>query len=407
MGGAAGHMMHPYDAFTNVKEFFNNFKNGKYLATEKVDGLNIFVGYNNSGKIIFLRNKNQEPIENISEKFHKTHIAYTAFTTGCKVLKNKFEQLSYNDRIKFNLINENGTTKNFINLEILYGPTPNVVSYSIDTNFIVFHSLVGIKENGWKQNGDIDFYKLSHKLDDAFIDAKEIVLIGTPYHMNLHEVIIKTYWKFIGPIRFSKNEIKEKLKDLEIDDIKDSKELTKRVGIKILKSMKSKLSDFETGGPRIEGLVVDVDSSKVKITGSFYDTSKPEDLKVVDGIKSIREYVQKDILGLNVTTLNSLKENTIESLHNFILERRKKSYDYNFDNYLEKHHISKLSEIIIESQNIIKRNLPSVKRLGRHFDLKNLNIQSYLIYEFQKRLLMIQKIKDLINLYAEIFYNVK
>lgn len=155
-GGLGGHMKHPHDM--NSKEdfiqFFDDFLAGKLSATEKVDGLNLFVGYNKQGKVVAARNQNEEPFENIEDRFRKSHGGRTSFLAGFKAIKSFLEKLSVEKRKEYELIDEQENPKNFINLEIIYGPQPNIIPYSKSDNFIVFHNLSGTKENGYTTNVD-------------------------------------------------------------------------------------------------------------------------------------------------------------------------------------------------------------------------------------------------------------
>jgi hypothetical protein len=144
-GGNAGHLSHVFEALTKKElfQFFDKLFKGDLSASEKVDGANLFVGYNKEGKLTFARNITEPPSTKIEEKFPINHPGGDAFRAGFKALQTAFEKLTKEDRIKSGMINVDGTTKAFINLEIIYGEIPNLIQYSSVNNYIVFHNMVG------------------------------------------------------------------------------------------------------------------------------------------------------------------------------------------------------------------------------------------------------------------------
>ena len=131
-GGLAGHMMHVIEALStkDIFVFFDKLLKGELSLLEKVDGVNLFVGFNKAGKLTYARNFTDEPSTNIEAKFPLSHPGGDCFRAGFKALQQGFEKLSKQDRIKAGLIDINGNPKAFINLEIIYGEIPNLIQYS-------------------------------------------------------------------------------------------------------------------------------------------------------------------------------------------------------------------------------------------------------------------------------------
>ena len=432
-GGAGGHMLHPYDKYKDPKDFldfFRRFLTGEIEATEKVDGYNLFVGYNKKGKVVAARNKNQDPIENITDKFPLTHGAFAGFYAGWKALKSKFESLSVEERERYNLWDYG--PKNFINLEILYGYIPNVVPYSHTTNYIVFHNFGGTPENGWEPQATktekTDLTALAKKLDSVAITSSEVVFSGTPGHVERTTEKIKSFWKFKGPIEFRKEEIKGQLERVakewqsypEIQQLKKEKDatkqielmrqITKKIGEEVLNTIVSKLSETGekiVGHPGIEGLVLRQDGEPIKITGRFLDFSRPEDVPMFDATKDLREYIQKEILGLSTTTLTAVKDKTKSSVYQYVLNKRKKKFDYDLTDELSPETKKEVVKKISGEQKEIQKVVKDLEKKGRDYDLKSLLTQSYMLSEFKKRILEAKTYQNLVDAYSTVFYNIK
>jgi len=156
MGGAAGHMMHPFDN-NNLK--FKDLKNiitlglGGNLSrednvTEKLDGQNIMISWKD-GKIIAARNKGQLKnfgqnaldINGIISKFKGRGDIRDAFVFSMKDLGKAIGSLSQKQKDK---IFDNG--KNFMNLEIMWPKSENVINY--DVAQLIFHGANTYDENG-------------------------------------------------------------------------------------------------------------------------------------------------------------------------------------------------------------------------------------------------------------------
>jgi len=143
-GGAAGHMMHPFDdnslTFGDFKTIVDGALQGKLdfeeQVTEKTDGQNLFVTVKN-GKAHFARNKGQmiSPLDlkGIFSMFadHPAEGVRNTFTLAAKDLASALEKLK--DQSIFN------DGKSFINLELIYSANSNVINY--DRDVIQFHGV--------------------------------------------------------------------------------------------------------------------------------------------------------------------------------------------------------------------------------------------------------------------------
>ncbi len=156
MGGAAGHMMHPFDN-SNLK--FKDLKNiitlglGGQLnrednVTEKLDGQNIMISWKD-GKLIAARNKGHLKnsgatsldTKGIISKFKgRGHIS-DAFSFAMRDLEKAVGSLSEKQRVK---IFDNGN--NFMNLEVMWPKSANVIDY--DVTQLIFHGANKYDESG-------------------------------------------------------------------------------------------------------------------------------------------------------------------------------------------------------------------------------------------------------------------
>ena len=146
-GGAAGHMMHPFDddtlTFGEIKQIIDGALQGRLdfeeAPTEKTDGQNLFVTMKD-GQVLFARNKGQmqNPIDlnAITQMFqdHPSEGVRDTFTFAAQDLVDALEGLSAKDQDEFN----DGTS--FMNMELIYSGNSNVISYEKDV--IQFHGMI-------------------------------------------------------------------------------------------------------------------------------------------------------------------------------------------------------------------------------------------------------------------------
>ena len=155
MGGAYGHMAHPFDdsnlTFSDFKSMITRLLKGGVNVegvTEKLDGQNLMVSWKN-GQLVAARNKGQ--IKNFGENslttagvkkmFAGRGELTKAFSATMEDLENAIKGLTEKQR---GLIFDNG--HKWMNLEIIYVPTQNVIPYGKD--MIVFHGNLKYDKEG-------------------------------------------------------------------------------------------------------------------------------------------------------------------------------------------------------------------------------------------------------------------
>lgn len=173
-GGAAGHMMHPFDdkdlTFDDFRKFIKAGLQGEMNfeeeATEKTDGQNVFATVKD-GEVLFARNKTQlkDPInlDGITTMFanHPSDMVRDTFTFAAQDLAKNLARLKPEDQEKYF---DNG--KNFMNMELIYSKNPNVINY--DRDVIQFH---GIKVTDGEGNITADMGSGSAKAISKLLDA--------------------------------------------------------------------------------------------------------------------------------------------------------------------------------------------------------------------------------------------
>lgn len=154
-GGAAGHMMHPYEnmqlTFRDLKEMARRAlvggldKEGK--VSEKIDGMNIMFTVVD-GKVKFARNKGhlqnnaQSALtaDEIKMKFMGRGGVETAFSSAVEDLEVALSKLSP-ERLKMF-----GDGSKFMNLEIIHPQTRNIIPY--DKSVLIFHNMIEFDDSG-------------------------------------------------------------------------------------------------------------------------------------------------------------------------------------------------------------------------------------------------------------------
>ena len=156
MGGAYGHMNHPFDdkniTFSDLKNIIILGLGGKLNredgVTEKLDGQNLMVSWVN-GKLVTARNKGQlknfgssaMDISGVASKFAGRGDIRNAFVYAMKDLNKSISSLS--DAQKEKVF---GNGKRWMNLEVIYPASANVIDY--DKAQIVFHGTLEYDESG-------------------------------------------------------------------------------------------------------------------------------------------------------------------------------------------------------------------------------------------------------------------
>jgi hypothetical protein len=188
-GGAAGHMMHPFDdhslTFHDFKRIVDSALEGgldfEENPTEKTDGQNLFVTVKD-GKTYFARNKGQmiAPLDlnGIIDMF-KDHVSPTVrdtFTLAAIDLDKSLRRLKNNK--EFN----NG--KSFINMELIYSKNPNVINY--DRDLIQFHGMMHTDGQGNIIGSDGRVASVLVKaLQDVKADIQDVFTIIPPQILKL------------------------------------------------------------------------------------------------------------------------------------------------------------------------------------------------------------------------------
>lgn len=154
-GGAAGHMSHPFEdknlTFGGIKTMISELLSGELKVvknvSEKLDGQNLMITFKD-GQVMAARNKStiKDPmtIDQVKSKFEGRGDIYNAFS---KTMENLEYGLSHLDSDKLQAIFQNGM--NFVNLEILYPNTKNVIDYG-NQFVIVFHNIEQFDSSGKK-----------------------------------------------------------------------------------------------------------------------------------------------------------------------------------------------------------------------------------------------------------------
>ena len=156
MGGAAGHMSHPFDdnhlTFGDFKNIIDMSLEGKLSrednVTEKLDGQNLMVSYVD-GELRGARNKGHLKlfgktslnINGMKSMFSGRGDIEKAFVGSMKDLEKAIGALS--DKQKEKVF---GNGSKWMNLEIMYPATANVIDYDVSELF--FHGSVEINESG-------------------------------------------------------------------------------------------------------------------------------------------------------------------------------------------------------------------------------------------------------------------
>lgn len=156
MGGAYGHMSHPFDnwnlTFGDLKNIINMGLSGTLNrednVTEKLDGQNLMISWRD-GKLLVARNKGHIKnkgataldVKGVAKVFKGRGDIRNAFVFAARDLERAIGALSQKQRDKIFM---NG--KAFMNLEVLWPKSANVVDY--DVAQIVFHGALEYNDQG-------------------------------------------------------------------------------------------------------------------------------------------------------------------------------------------------------------------------------------------------------------------
>ena len=197
MGGAAGHMSHPFDdnrlTFGDFKNIINMSLEGKLSrednVTEKLDGQNLMISYID-GELRGARNKGHLKmfgktslnVAGMKSVFSGRGDIEKAFVGSMKDLENAIGKLS--DKQKEKVF---GNGSKWMNLEIMYPATANVIDYDVSELF--FHGSVEINEDGTVKSQVTDSARmLEGMIRQANANIQKRFRISKPVVLNLPKV---------------------------------------------------------------------------------------------------------------------------------------------------------------------------------------------------------------------------
>lgn len=193
-GGAAGHMMHPFDdldiTFKQMKDMIYQTLSGKLsiksAVTEKIDGQNLMVTYKD-GKVGAARNKgtilNPMDISQVRSKFAGRGEIEKAFTGAMQDLETALKALPPQTLEK---VFKNGRV--FLNLEIVFPGTKNVIDYGPSAS-LIFHGTVEFDDNANQVGVDPGAgHKLHSLIDKVNASQQQSFEITKPQAVALKKV---------------------------------------------------------------------------------------------------------------------------------------------------------------------------------------------------------------------------
>lgn len=331
-GGAAGHMMHPFDdlemTFGEMKDIIYQSLSGKLSVnshvTEKIDGQNLMVTYKD-GKVKAARNKgtviNPLDLSQIKSKFEGRGDIETAFVESMRDLESAFNNVSSEVLEK---IFKNGRV--FLNLEIVFPGTKNVVDYG-PVPYLILHGTTEFDENANKvdvnPHAGKQLYNLINKVNST---NQNTFTISKPQLLSLKKVnsygqkkdqLMSDLWALqseyslgngdtLGDYydQYWKNYIEEKYPKLAED--------TKRSLIdRWARSIKSNKLTKNSLGEYLSGVVEDDKQNVVRINSEI--RSKFEEIFLKLGV-SVLENIS-DILSFNSKeSIKSIRKDLLDSI---------------------------------------------------------------------------------------------
>jgi len=212
MGGAYGHMSHPFDdnnlTFSDLKQIVINGLGGTLDredgVTEKLDGQNLMVSWVD-GKLRAARNKGHlknhgktaPTTSGIKSMFSGRGEIEKAFVGAMKNLEKAIGSL--NDKQKDKVF---GNGKRWMNLEVMYPATANVVDYDIAE--IVFHGTLEYDESGKPIGQPKDSARmLQGMIKQMNQHIQSMFRIGKPNFLTVpkHQNFGKMKNKFLGQLK--------------------------------------------------------------------------------------------------------------------------------------------------------------------------------------------------------------
>ena len=193
-GGVAGHMTHPFEdmglTFGDMKEMFRLGLSGEISVkgdpTEKLDGQNLFVTFKD-GKLYSARNKGDiksggMDYKSIKTKFSGRGEIEKAFTYAFRDLEKAIQDLTPKQQDK---IFKGG--KNWMNLEVMYPGSANVINY--DGAYIVFHGSSSYNDEGIKVKDYPEYARiLAGMIEQVNANTQKTFSIAKPKKLTIGRV---------------------------------------------------------------------------------------------------------------------------------------------------------------------------------------------------------------------------
>ena len=195
MGGAAGHMNHLYDnpelSFNEMFSIMKAASKGKLQGTEKLDGVNVFIGYNGgvakaARNVADIAKGGMDLQALLAREFKGGPKIQQVYVNTVKAFESAVQTLS--DEEVLHLFGDHG--EKFYNAEILHTDAKNVVSYSGDV--LSIHRQ-GHKHLDPETNKVVEFDAgNTAEMLDAAINKFEITLAGKEISINIKRAAIET-----------------------------------------------------------------------------------------------------------------------------------------------------------------------------------------------------------------------
>jgi len=219
-GGGAGHMSHPYYhdedlTFGDMKEIIRRTLSGELNiendVTEKTDGQNILITYKDN-EVKAARNKTQikNPIdyEELQLKFRGRGPVERAFMFAMRDLERALQNVP--DTTLSEIFQEG---KRFINLEIIYPETKNVIAYG-NQAYLQFHGLLEFDDNARVVDTFPEYgKKLQRLIANVNSDVQETFKIIPPKVLQ-----VEKHQDYGNRLIYYINKIEKIQRDFQLDD---------------------------------------------------------------------------------------------------------------------------------------------------------------------------------------------
>jgi hypothetical protein len=226
----------------SLQEFIDAIENiDKMIATDKLDGVNLWVGVDESGKLFASREgKNKKAARFYSQSDFADVAAHNSMRAA-------FAALSKNEKSIKSVLNKN----DIIEVEILYGKQPNSIVYGKDNyNYIAFVRSIKTPHNAdsFNQSAHKDIEKL---LKDEIVTVKTST-VSTVDGETISNAEQVSDWKFVTPKQIASDDIKKLNLSVDIEKLKSflntKNKLAEDLGfdmsnLDVMKSAKRDLSD--------------------------------------------------------------------------------------------------------------------------------------------------------------------